>query len=405
MTSSPVAGVWFWRCTKSALRAVYGRRSGPYSKDYLQTSGRCSEAFDRLSGRSGRDAYTVTYRWPGGSRSGEVRPGGDYRPPDNYRLNFRWPFDDAPLPWKLSPSPGALAAFPGTPDLPTEVEADAQVEQFLRGNFDPWLLAVMLVGERNVLHVRAYMSAPPSDRAYASTNHLPPALRAEMASLGRTGCGTYVPDATHPSVPFDPGRVFDAWDVRLRVGPLGTRAAAGSGAPGTGSTAPPSVSESQIDVGDDVEPGAPTSGTRTLVHRTTVEGAFQETARRRAAGPTTIELQEHGLVRSYEGYLTTLGHDVTAHIYAIPGEKVRIRCDLFDETALELVEAKGRVSRNNVRMALGQLADYRRFERPHITRAVLLPSKPPRDLEALVLSTGAALVWRDPQGTFTRKDP
>jgi hypothetical protein len=55
-----------------------------------------------------------------------------------------------------------------------------------------------------------------------------------------------------------------------------------------------------------------------------------------------------------------------------------------------LVEAKGTVERNAIRMAVGQLADYKRFlddgKLNHL--AVLLPSEPRQDLCDLLISQG-----------------
>jgi hypothetical protein len=61
------------------------------------------------------------------------------------------------------------------------------------------------------------------------------------------------------------------------------------------------------------------------------------------------------------------------------------------------VEAKGSVERGAIRMALGQLLDYRRFV-PHARCAVLLPEQPRADLVALIRSAGVGLYWLDGKG-------
>ncbi len=59
-----------------------------------------------------------------------------------------------------------------------------------------------------------------------------------------------------------------------------------------------------------------------------------------------------------------------------------------------LVEAKGTVERDAIRMALGQLADYRRFL--NATRcAILLPSKPSDDLLDVARREQVFIVWQD----------
>ena len=78
--------------------------------------------------------------------------------------------------------------------------------------------------------------------------------------------------------------------------------------------------------------------------------------------------------------------------------------DIFDATSQELYEAKGSASRPNVRLALGQLLDYKR----HIPVAtmeisVLLPHKPAPDLVALLLENSVNCVWEtDVPGQFGR---
>lgn len=57
-----------------------------------------------------------------------------------------------------------------------------------------------------------------------------------------------------------------------------------------------------------------------------------------------------------------------------------------------LVEAKGAVTREALRMAIGQLADYSRFL-PESIRVVLVPEEPRADPLALVESVGVTVVW------------
>jgi hypothetical protein len=75
--------------------------------------------------------------------------------------------------------------------------------------------------------------------------------------------------------------------------------------------------------------------------------------------------------------------------------------DAFDQTANVLIEAKGVTTREAMRMAVGQLLDYRRFTPSGPMLAVLLPSYPGRDMEDFATSVGIRLVWRTAAGTFT----
>ena len=72
--------------------------------------------------------------------------------------------------------------------------------------------------------------------------------------------------------------------------------------------------------------------------------------------------------------------------------------DLYDETRQNLIEAKGTGSREAVRMAVGQLADYGRFTPGGTARAVLLPELPRGDLEELLASQGISCLWQTTTG-------
>ena len=107
---------------------------------------------------------------------------------------------------------------------------------------------------------------------------------------------------------------------------------------------------------------------------------------------------EQRLVLEYANHLRELGHKVTRHRYPINGLGQLLVCDLVDETDHVLYEAKGDVLRTSVRMAIGQLFDYRRFEQHPTRLAVLLPRRPAQDLIDLIHSVPAAVVWRTKDG-------
>jgi hypothetical protein len=91
------------------------------------------------------------------------------------------------------------------------------------------------------------------------------------------------------------------------------------------------------------------------------------------------------------------GHEIFRKRIVPPGEARPLFTDLFDATTGTLVEAKGTVERNAIRMAIGQLADYKRFVEDGQPRhlAVLVPSQPRRDLRELLASQGD---WADLPG-------
>ena len=74
--------------------------------------------------------------------------------------------------------------------------------------------------------------------------------------------------------------------------------------------------------------------------------------------------------------------------------------DLYDATTGTLIEAKGSAERNSIRMAIGQLADYKRFvdggKPRHV--AVLLPTQPRPDLQDLLKRQGIELIYPGEKG-------
>jgi hypothetical protein len=105
------------------------------------------------------------------------------------------------------------------------------------------------------------------------------------------------------------------------------------------------------------------------------------------------ERREQKLVKAFEAHLKKKGHVVCRLKIVPPGEAKPLFCDLRDSTANTLVEAKGSVSRQAIRMAIGQIADYRRFADPNARAAILVPETPRPDLLALLESAGIAAIW------------
>ena len=107
------------------------------------------------------------------------------------------------------------------------------------------------------------------------------------------------------------------------------------------------------------------------------------------------ERREGKLVQQFSDYLRSKGHKVSRHRILPIGENRPLLTDLYVADLGLLVEAKGSVTRENVRMAIGQLVDYNRFVNAKY-RAILVPSKPREDLVQLVHSSQASFIW--PQG-------
>lgn len=113
--------------------------------------------------------------------------------------------------------------------------------------------------------------------------------------------------------------------------------------------------------------------------------------------PYELERREASLVLKYRDYLKSQGHTVSRLRVVPAGEVVPLYSDLWDETTRELIEAKGGVTREQLRTAVGQLLDYGRFV-DAATRAVLLPSRPRDDLSAYLAHAGVHVIYPDGAG-------
>ena len=87
-------------------------------------------------------------------------------------------------------------------------------------------------------------------------------------------------------------------------------------------------------------------------------------------------------------------------------EGSRLRIDLIDDTEGCIWEAKFEVGRNAVRLVIGQLFDYRRFEPGCSKIGVLLSRRPSNDLVAMCHGIGVCVAHPDTQSRmFTVRSP
>ena len=149
----------------------------------------------------------------------------------------------------------------------------------------------------------------------------------------------------------------------------------------------------------------PAKPTRSRVTRTKVEAQHVKQFQVSVPGQTFDAFRrEQGLVLAYTDYLEKQGREVMRHTYRPHRSLSPLACDLVDETDGVLYEAKGDVRRTSIRMAIGQLLDYRRLESKPMRIAVLLPRQPAQDLIELICSIPASTVWRTKDG-FTSVNP
>ncbi len=114
--------------------------------------------------------------------------------------------------------------------------------------------------------------------------------------------------------------------------------------------------------------------------------------------PHDAEFRERALVIRYVKYLRDRGVGAVRYQIKLAGGGA-LFCDLWDARRRNLIEAKGEITRDSIRMAIGQLADYGRFLEPSRS-AVLLSERPPRDLEDLLGSAEIGVVWETTGGQF-----
>jgi len=103
---------------------------------------------------------------------------------------------------------------------------------------------------------------------------------------------------------------------------------------------------------------------------------------------------EGKLVGHFETWLRNKGHDVQRVRIKIPGERHPLLTDPFDLTTRTLYEAKSGCDRATIRLGIGQILDYLRFI-PDAKGALLLPTQPSADLQALISSCGLGLVYKN----------
>ncbi len=108
---------------------------------------------------------------------------------------------------------------------------------------------------------------------------------------------------------------------------------------------------------------------------------------------------EAELMKRYREWRAADQHNVIAKGILLPGETRPLRVDLYDVDRSELIEAKGSVDREYVRLALGQVLDYSRYV-AHEHLAVLLPTLPKTDLVELLSSHNIRCIYETAEGEF-----
>ena len=134
-----------------------------------------------------------------------------------------------------------------------------------------------------------------------------------------------------------------------------------------------------------------------------IEAVIAPTFEQKPSEGATAQRKESQLVKRFTDYLKAQGHVVKRWKLLPPGEISPLLTDPYDAHEKELYEAKGSASRNHVRLAVGQLLDYRRLMDEAPTKmTILLPHEPSNDLKKFIDSTGLGCVWETTPSVFER---
>ncbi|MFF3270378.1 hypothetical protein ACFYWU_05500 [Streptomyces chrestomyceticus] len=132
----------------------------------------------------------------------------------------------------------------------------------------------------------------------------------------------------------------------------------------------------------------------------TEQHSTAETTADITVGQRKVLRREGELVTAFVAHLTAAGHKTHSFQITVAGEPGALTPDVYDATDHVLYEAKGLTTRANVRMAIGQLLDYRRHipGREALRIAVLLPTAPTPDVQQLLAEEKIGLVYQNEQG-------
>jgi hypothetical protein len=232
------------------------------------------------------------------------------------------------------------------------------------------------------------------------------------------------PDGVDHSLPDEVewGKEGDRWGVRTRVscvyavdsqdGPypeaFGAELRPGNRSPHTGLDDTVGLRAKrlleQAEHGGMDEPPAPRDSQGRVTQIPIEEGDVEGYSITTKAETRRAERKERRLVADYVKYLGEPSEIVHRHKIDAPDAAGPLYSDIFNKARRQLIEAKAHATRSDVRMAIGQLADYARFIQPPPGCAILLPAKPSSDLIDLLNRQGISAIWREGPGFSDNAD-
>ena len=116
---------------------------------------------------------------------------------------------------------------------------------------------------------------------------------------------------------------------------------------------------------------------------------------------TEFRKREKKLLDDYELWLKKRGRHLSELPYG------RLKCDAWEKERQNLIEAKGSTSREDIRMAVGQLFDYsfqgkEKYKQPNM--AILFLKKPPLERLEWLEPLGIKIIWRRGQSFLDNAD-
>lgn len=104
-----------------------------------------------------------------------------------------------------------------------------------------------------------------------------------------------------------------------------------------------------------------------------------------------LQKREEKLLHDYQRWLKSQGRQLAALKFG------RNECDAWEAERQNLIEAKARARREDIRMAVGQLFDYAfqmREKSKNPNKAILLPNEPPENDVRWLEPLGIKVIWR-----------
>ena len=141
---------------------------------------------------------------------------------------------------------------------------------------------------------------------------------------------------------------------------------------------------------------------QTLVEDSDVEVYGTKTFETRGVSQGKGERTESKLMAKYISFREKNNlPKITSKIIKIQGDSKNqmLKVDGWIEDEQTLIEAKSKCTRNQIRLAIGQLYDYKRFVKPK-KMALLVPNKPKKDLIELLHSLKINVIFQSDGGLF-----